>query len=52
LKEVKIESETINEDGLTANVEVLQLYGDGSTDQKTSKYKKVDGKWKMDSSAK
>ena len=52
LKDVKIESETISEDGLTAKVEVLLINGDGTTDEQTKKYRKVDGKWKMDNAVK
>ena len=52
LKEIKIQSEEISEDGMTAKVEVLLTYGDGSTEEQTSKYKKVDGKWKMNNSMK
>jgi hypothetical protein len=48
LKDVKI-SQTISEDGLTANVDVVLTYGDGSTEDQTKKYKKVDGQWKIDS---
>jgi len=52
LKDFKIVSEEISEDGTTAKVTVLLTNGDGSTDEQTKKYKKVDGKWKMDSSMK
>jgi len=52
LKDFKIESEEISEDGTTATVEVLLTYGDGSTEEHTSKYKKVDDKWKMNNSMK
>ena len=52
LKDIKIESEEISEDGMTAKVEVLLTYGDGTTEEQTSKYKKVDGKWKMNNSMK
>jgi hypothetical protein len=52
LKDVKIESEEIDDDGMTAKVNVLLTYGDGSTEEQSNKYKKVDGKWKIDSSMK
>jgi len=52
LKDVKIESETISEDGMTARVEVLLIYGDGTTEEQTSEYIKVDSKWKMNNSMK
>ena len=48
LKDVKV-SETISEDGLTAEVDVVLTYGNGETEDKTTKYKKVDGTWKIDS---
>jgi len=51
LKDVKT-SETISEDGMTATVEVFLTYGDGTTEEQTKKYQKIDGKWRMDSSMK
>ena len=52
LKDFKIVNEEISEDGTTAKVTVLLTNGDGSTDEQVKKYKKVDGKWRMDSSMK
>jgi hypothetical protein len=52
LKDFKIENEEISEDGMTAKVTVLLTYGDGTTDDETNKYKKIDGKWRRDNSMK
>ena len=47
LKSFEIVSETISEDGLTAEVEIVQTFGDGSTDETTMDLVLVDGKWLM-----
>jgi hypothetical protein len=52
LKEFKIVNENISADGETATVDVALTYGDGSTEEQTNKYQKVDGKWKKNSEAK
>jgi hypothetical protein len=52
LKEFKIVKETISDDGETATVDVSFTYGNGSTEEQSNKYTKVDGKWKKDNSMK
>jgi hypothetical protein len=52
LKEFKIVNDNISADGETATVDVALTYGDGSTEEQSNKYKKVDGKWKKISDAK
>ena len=52
LKEFKIVNETISADGETATVDVALTYGDGSTEEQSNKYVKVDGKWMKDSAGK
>jgi len=52
LKEFNIVKETISEDGESATVDVALTYGDGSTDEQSNKYVKVDGKWRKDSAGK
>ena len=52
LKEFKIVNETISADGETATVDVALTYGDGSTEEQSNKYVKVDGKWMKNSEGK
>jgi hypothetical protein len=47
LKDFEIVSEEIEEDGATAFVESKLTFGDGSTQEETTKYVKNDGKWKI-----
>jgi hypothetical protein len=47
IKNFEIVAETISEDGETARVESKTTYGDGSTQDQTSKYVKKDGEWKI-----
>jgi hypothetical protein len=42
------EVKTVSEDETTAELAVSLTYGDGSTDEQTATYKKIDGKWKKD----
>ncbi len=52
VKEAELLEETISEDQTTAKVKVKLTMGDGSTTEESNKYKKVDGVWKFDNSAK
>ena len=52
VKSVKLVKEEISEDGMTAKVHLMITYGDGTEEEKTSPYKKVDGEWKMDGTMK
>lgn len=45
----EIKEETIDEDGLTATVAFDYVYGNGEVEPVTSKLKKIDGKWYLDS---
>lgn len=47
LKKVTIDKEEISEDGLKAEVEYTQEYGNGKTKKDDVDLIKVDGKWKM-----
>lgn len=48
IKDFEIMEEKIDETGEAAVVTSKIIYGDGSEKQEKSKYKKVDGKWKID----
>lgn len=47
LRNFEIISEEIAEDGLTAKVTTKEFYGNGETQEKTTKYVNKDGKWKI-----
>lgn len=49
---VKMVKEEIDEEQGEASVTVLLTYDNGEEDEETDKYKKVDGAWKIDASAK
>lgn len=49
---VKMVKEEIDEELGKASVTVLITYDDGNEEEETDKYKKVDGTWKIDASAK
>ncbi len=50
IKDIKLLEESISEDGNTALVTLEITYKNGSTKEERSKYKKVDGDWKIDMS--
>jgi uncharacterized protein with von Willebrand factor type A (vWA) domain len=47
VKSFEIVEEVISEDGASATVNSKITYGDGSTQEQSSKYVKKDGKWKI-----
>ncbi len=48
LKEIVLVEETIDEAAGTAVVKTKKIYNDGSEEEGSTKYIKVDGKWKID----
>lgn len=47
IKNIEVVSETISEDGKTAEVDILLTYGNGETDQSTTKLKNTEDGWKI-----
>lgn len=48
ISDVELIEETFSEDGTKATVKVKCTYGDGTTNESSSKYVLVDGKWMID----
>ena len=47
IKEIEVVSETISDDGQSADVVLKSIYGDGSSEESNCKMLMQDGKWKM-----
>jgi hypothetical protein len=47
IKKIEVVSETISEDGKTAEVTIMLTYGNGETDESTTKLKNSEDGWKI-----
>ena len=47
IKKIEVVSETISEDGKTAEVTIMLTYGNGETDESTTKLKNTEDGWKI-----
>lgn len=47
IKNIEVVSETISEDGKTAEVTIMLTYGNGETDESTTKLKNSEDGWKI-----